>query len=217
MIKKFFIAISVVFLSFNVFAADTQTDSGLPKIEEGKQYIALSKQPSPDKEVIEFFSFNCPSCYRLESEFEISKKIKSNISKDVTFKRYSLSDFGPLAPELSQAWAIANILGITDEVSTALYHGVQRDHSIKTPDDIKAVFAKLGVDSAKYENMKSNFLVTAFMAQQEEARKELIPTSIPSFYVNGKYLINTAGLNQSSNEAVIQDYSRVTNYLSQLN
>lgn len=216
MIKKFFVTFSAILLSFSVLAAETQASNELPKIEEGKQYIVLPKFPSPDKEVVEFFSFNCPACYRLDTEFKGPQTIKENLPEGVTFKKYSLSNYGPLAAELSQAWAIANVLGIADDVAIDLYNGIQRDRTIKTEADIKGIFVNLGVDEAKFDSMKNNFLVKAFMVQQEEARKELQPASIPSFYVNGKYIINARGLDQSSNEAVIADYSRVSNYLSQL-
>ena len=45
--KKLF-AIAAVLFSVNAFAADLQ---------EGKQYVQVSKQATEQKEVIEFFSF----------------------------------------------------------------------------------------------------------------------------------------------------------------
>jgi len=215
MIKTFFAVSSAILFSFSVFAAEVQTDE-LAQIKEGKQYIVLPKYAAPEKEVIEFFSFNCPSCYRLDDELKLGKIIKERLPQGVAFKKYSLSDFGPLAAELSEAWAIANILGISEDVSIDLYNGIQRDRTIKTANDIKGVFANLGVDSAKYNSMKNNFLVKSFIAQQEGARKELQPTSIPSFYVNGKYLINSNELNETSAQALVDDYSRIVNYLTTL-
>ncbi|WP_392564970.1 DsbA family protein [Orbus wheelerorum] len=215
MIKTIFVTLSAILFSFSVFAAEVQTNESV-QIEEGKQYVVLPKFVAPEKEVVEFFSFNCPSCFRLDDELKLGKTIKDRLPEGVTFKKYSLSDFGPLAPELSEAWAIANILGISDDVGVNLYNGIQRDRTIKTADDIKGVFANLGVDNAKYDSMKNNFLVKAFIAQQESARKELQPSSIPSFYVNGKYLINPQGLNSTSGEALLNDYSHTVNYLTTL-
>lgn len=216
MIKKFFVTLAVILFSFSVFAEEAQVNSQLPKIEEGKQYITLAKFPSPEKEVVEIFSFNCPSCFRIDTEFKIGEKIKNNLPEGVKFKKYSLNSFGPLAMELSEAWAIANVLGIQNDFAIDIYNGIQRDKTVKTADDIKGVFANLGVDSDKYESMKNNFLVKAFITQQEQATKELQPASIPSFYVNGKYLINARGLDQTSADSSIKDYSRVTNYLVEL-
>lgn len=216
MIKKFFITLSSILLSFSIFAAETPSNLELPKIEEGKQYYDLKKYPSPDKEIIEFFSFNCPSCYRLDTEYKGSVAIKENLPKGVVFKRYHLDNYGYLAAELSQAWAIANVLGITQEVSEMLYYGIQRDQTIKTANDIKEVFVNLGIDGNEFEKMKNNFSVKAFMTQQSGAAKELKPISIPSFYINSKYLINQGGLDTSSGPMMIKDYIRVINYLSEL-
>lgn len=212
MAKTILILITSLLLSFTAIAETAKP----PKIEEGVQYFALQKSIAPEKEVIEFFSFNCANCYVLELNFKLIDSIKNNLPKNVKFKKYSLNDFGPLAQELSQAWAIANILGISDKVSEELYNGIHRDKTIKNENDIKNVFANLGVDNEKYENMKKDFLVKAFIIQQEQAKNKLKPAYIPTFYINGKYFINPKGLDTSSKDAAIQDYSRVINYLSLL-
>lgn len=223
--KKTLIAMGVLLFSVNCFAdeapSNAKTDvsqTAAPAttqapIEVDKQYIVLPTNPSPDKEVIEFFSFNCPSCYRFENQYHGSQVIAKAIPQDIKIKRYHLLDFGPLAQDLAQAWAIANVLGIEDKVSPALYNAVQKDRSIKTPDDIKAVFAELGVDSETYDKTKDSFLVKAFMAQQANAIKEMQPTSIPTWIVNRKFYINTKGLDVSSDDAFIKDYARVTAFL----
>ncbi|MBC9131883.1 DsbA family protein [Frischella sp. Ac48] len=215
MFKKFFVTISAIIISFCTLAAETEESVEPVKITDGKQYYKLAKFASPEKEVIEFFSFNCSSCFKLERTYKINETITSNLPKNIKFKRYHLNNFGPLAEELSQAWAIANVLGIQNEIASDLYDGIQLDKTIKTADDIKGVFINLGIDEAKYESMKDNFLVKAFEVQQNEARDELQPTSIPSFFVNRLYIINSQGLDATSYETYIKDYSRVINFLLQ--
>ncbi|TSJ88677.1 protein disulfide oxidoreductase DsbA [Gilliamella apicola] len=227
--KKTLIAIGVLLTSVTCFAEDVTTDTKnetqpatasaatqLAPIESGKQYGVLPFQPSPDKEVVEFFSFNCPSCFRFESEYHVPDEISKALPNGTKFKRYHLENFGPLAKELAEAWAIANVLGIEDKVSNALYKAVQTDHKIKTADDIKAVFADLGVDTEKFEKTKQNFLVKAFMAQQNEAIKQLVPDSIPTVVVNRKFFVNSRGLNTSNTTDFVKDYARVTAYLVDL-
>lgn len=213
MFKKLFVTLSALMLSFHLFAVESTEPA---KIEQDKQYYKLAKFSSPEKEVVEIFSFNCPSCFLLDNTYKLNEQIAANLPNGVKFKRYHLATFGPLSQELAQAWAIANVLGIQNEIATDLYNGIQRDNTIKTADDIKGVFANLGVDEAKFESMKDNLLVKAFEVQQNEAIQELEPSLIPSFYVNGQYMINAKGLDASSNESVIKDYSRVINFLSNL-
>ena len=227
--KKTLIAIGVLLTSVTCFAEDVTTDTKnetqpatasaatqLAPIESGKQYGVLPFQPSPDKEVVEFFSFNCPSCFRFESEYHVPDEISKALPNGTKFKRYHLENFGPLAKELAEAWAIANVLGIEDKASDALYKAVQTDRSIKTVDDIKAVFASLGVDAEKFEKTQKSFLVKAFMAQQTDSIKQLSPESIPMVVVNRKFFVNSRGLNASNSTDYIKDYARVTAYLVDL-
>lgn len=207
--KKVIVFMGALFISFAGFAATTE----LAKIEEGKQYITLPKYASAEKEVIEFFSFNCPSCYLFDNEFKGPQTIAENLPEGVPFNKYHLDNFGPLAKELAEAWAIATVLDIRESVSTAMYNGIHKTKSIKTANDIRKIFINLGVDGDKFDSMKSNFLVQSFMAQQRAAVNELKPNSIPTVTVNGKYFVNARGLDQSSNNATIEDYSRVVNYL----
>ena len=224
--KKTLIAMGVLLFSVNCFADDSSTNAisntsqttatTQAPIEEGKQYIVLPTYPSPEKEVIEFFSFNCPSCFRFETKYHGTNLIAKALPEEMKVKRYHLLDFGSLAMELSEAWAIANVLGIEDKASEALYNAVQKDRTIKTADDIKTVFAKLGVDEETYEKTKNSFLVKAFMAQQADAIKEMQPSSIPSIIVNRVFYINSSGLDSSSDEAYIADYVRVAAFLSNI-
>ncbi|MCO6536757.1 MAG: DsbA family protein [Gilliamella sp.] len=221
--KKTLIAISILLFSVNCFAnesptitkADTSANAFEP-IELGKQYAALPTNPSPDKEVIEFFSFNCPSCFRFEIQNQGPQTISKALPEGVKFKRYHLEDFGPLAKDLAQAWAVANVLGIEDKASDALYNAVQKDKTIKTADDIKAVFEKLGVSNEVYDKTKDSFLVKSFMAQQADAIKEMKPDSIPTVIVNRKFFIIANQLNVTSDDAFINDYARVTAFVAGL-
>ncbi|WP_294615664.1 DsbA family protein [uncultured Gilliamella sp.] len=226
--KKTLIAISTLLFSVSCFAQEPQVTSktDTPQstsavttsepIEMDKQYIVLPTYPSPDKEVIEFFSFNCPSCFKFETEYHGSQAIAKNLPESIKFKRYHLIDFGPLAMELAQAWAVANVLDIQDKALDALYFAVQRDHKIKTAEDIKAVFKTLGVDEQTYDKTKDNFLVKAFMAQQIDAIKEMKPTSIPTVVVNRKFYINPQALDRTTDQAFINDYARVAAFLVNL-
>lgn len=227
--KKTLIAImSVLLFSVSCFAEEAPVASTpdasqsitpatqLEPIEIEKQYIALPTIPSPDQEVIEFFSFNCPSCFKFETETHVSQAIKKALPEGVKFKRYHLVSFGPMAMELSKAWAVANVLDVQEQALEALYKAVQKDHKIHSVDDIKAIFETLGVNAETYDKTVDGFLVKAFMAQQVEAINELRPVSIPTVIVNRKFYINPQELNKTSNELFVKDYARVAEFLTHL-
>jgi protein dithiol oxidoreductase (disulfide-forming) len=227
--KKTLIAIGVLVTSMTCFAEDapantkndaqpttTSAASQFAPIKIGQQFGVLPFQPSPDKEVVEFFSFNCPSCFRFENEYRTPDAIAKALPPDAKLKRYHLENFGPLAKELSEAWAVANVLGIEDKASDALYKAVQVDGKVKTAGDIKAVFADLGVDAEQFDKTKDGFLAKAFMVQQTEAIKYLRPESIPKVIVNRKFFINSSGLNTRTVPDYVKDYARVAAYLVDL-
>lgn len=227
--KKTLIAIGVLAYSMSCFAesvpANTTSESqqatsvstpAEESITKGIQYGVLPTSPSPDKEVVEFFSFNCPSCRVFENDYHGAQLIAKTLPKDVNFKRYHLNNFGPLAKELSEAWAVANVLGIEDKVEDVFYKAMQTDKKIKTAEDIKTVFADLGVDAQTYDKTKDSFLVKTFLSQQADAINELQPGSIPLVVVNRKFFVNSSGLNKDSNEAFINDYAKVTAFLTTL-
>ncbi|WP_176701272.1 DsbA family protein, partial [Gilliamella sp. wkB108] len=221
--KKTFFAISALLFSINCLAdepnnaAQVATESNAPApIEVGKQYFALPTYPSPNKEVIEFFSFNSPSSFRFETQYHFSQVLSKAMPEGVTFKRYHIIDYGSLGLDLSQAWAVANVLNMQDEVSEALYTAVQKDRKIKSLEDIKAVFETLGVNGETYDKTVDSFLAKAFMAQQVDAINEMQPDSVPLVIVNRKYFINGPALDRTSGENFANDYARVAVYLSNL-
>lgn len=210
--QKLTIFLTIFLLTFSGYAAMGSPATN-KNIVEGKQYITLQNPPYPGKTVIEFFSFYCGACYFAEMEYHLPQTIKQSLPKNVVMKKYHVEGFGGLSKELSQAWAIANVLGMKNQVAKALFDGIHKSNSIKTADDIKKIFEKLGVLSEKYEAMKTNFSVQIFLNQQKTAFNQLKPEAIPSFYVNNKYKILSQNLIKSGKGSLANDHSRVINYL----
>lgn len=208
--KKLMVFIGALLFSVVSYAADSA--AGAP-IEDGKQYFVLQKFPSPQKEVVEIFSFNCSACYIFDTQVKGAELIKESLPEGVVFKKYNLESFGANGAALSEGWAVANILNIQDKFSDAMYNAIHKERSIKSADDIINVFVKLGVSEEEYNKTKNSLPAKMFMAQQATAISELKPASIPTLFVNGKYAINQRGLDASSNEAIMKDYVRVINYL----
>lgn len=210
--QKLIIFLMAFLLTFSGYTA-MASPAPSKNIVEGKQYITLQNPSYPEEAVIEFFSFYCGACYLAETEYHLPQTIKQNLPKNVVMKKYHVEGLGGLSKELSEAWAIANVLDMKDQVAKALFDGIHKSHSIKTADDIKKIFEKLGVLSEKYEAMKTNFSVQVFLNQQKAAFNQLKPDAIPSFYVNYKYKILSQNLIKSSKESLVNDHSRVINYL----
>ncbi|POS81807.1 hypothetical protein EPUL_006183, partial [Erysiphe pulchra] len=166
------------------------------KFTEGKEYICLDKPATCEPQVIEFFSFDCPHCY----QFEQLLNIMSNC-------------LGPLSQQLTQAWAVAMVLGVEDQVSPLMFYAVQKTQSIQTPDDIRTVFIKAGVNPKEYDSAWNSFVVQSLRKQQENAAIDFQLRGVPAVFINGKYMVKNDGLDMSSIDIYMKQFSDVVKFL----
>lgn len=185
-----------------------------PVYQEGVHYTKLDKAPSADKEVVEIFSFLCPACYSYESQLELPQTLTEELAKrDVKFSQYSLAAFGQMGPELTMAWAIANSTGLKDKVTRPIFEAIHKDRTLRSEDDIKKIFAKFDVSADKYEKLKSDFLVRAFISKQDATIKELGAPYLPVFYINGQYRIESSQLTGKTKEEFSKNFLALVDYL----
>ena len=190
--KKLLFALSVL-ISVNVFAADLQ---------EGKQYIQVSQEAAPQKEVIEFFSFYCPHCYAFEMEYKIPQQIKERLPENVAFKQYHVNFLGGQSENLTRAWALAMALGAEEKVKAPLFEAAQKN-ALKSMDDIRHIFLANGITAEQFDGGIRSFAVNGLVNKQVNAATQFNVHGVPDFYVNGKYRVNPEGLNYDD---FVKDY-----------
>ena len=161
--------------------------------ENGKEYTTFASPVASSPKVVEFFSFYCGPCYQFVEKYPVAQAINKILPDGETVTKYHVDAIGPLGQELTEAWAIAMTMGKTDVVEKKLFEAVH-NRKLKTVDDIKAIFAQAGVDAEMYENARASLLVKAAIAKQNAAVKAFGVTATPSFYVDGKYQVNNAGI-----------------------
>ena len=161
--------------------------------ENGREYTTLASPVASSPKVVEFFSFYCGPCYQFVEKYPVAQAINKILPDGETVTKYHVDAIGPLGQELTEAWAIAMTMGKTDVVEKKLFEAVH-NRKLKTVDDIKAIFAQAGVDAEMYENARASLLVKAAIAKQNAAVKAFGVTATPSFYVDGKYQVNNAGI-----------------------
>lgn len=203
--KKIFLALIGMVMAFSATAAT---------FSNGAQYVTLDKPVAGEPQVLEFFSFYCPHCYQFEQVWHVSEGIKKNLPKDVKYAKYHVEFLGPLGKQLTQAWAVAIALGVEDKVSPLMFDAVQKQQSVQTPDDIRKVFIQAGVKGEEYDSALNSFVVKSLVVQQEKAAAELGLQGVPSVFVNGKYMVKNDGLDTSSQDMYVKQYSDVINFLS---
>lgn len=214
--KRLTLAATLAALPFCGFAAD---------FVEGKHYVQVSDQaPSKSPKVTEFFSFYCHNCFNMEVMYlpAIKQGLKEGISFDTKHVDFMNSDIGT---EVMRALAVIHGSDKQGELTHAMFAAIQgadggqghHDHSapghshepeINSRDDIKAVFAKFGIDGATYDKLADSKETDAKLALWRQQQQAFEVQSVPSFVVNDKYRVNLQEIR------TLEELSALINYLA---
>ncbi|CAK9886821.1 MAG: Thiol:disulfide interchange protein DsbA [Candidatus Erwinia impunctatus] len=207
--KNVFFALIGLVMAFGASAA---------QFSEGKRYVELKKAAPAEPAVMEFFSFYCPHCYQFEDVWHVSDGVKKNLPAETKMVKYHVEFMGgEMGKALTQAWAVAMALGVEDKVILPIFEGVQKTQTITDPASLKETFIKAaGITAENYDAAWNSFVVKSLVLQQEKAAESVALRGVPAMYVNGKYMVNNGGLDTSSQEVYVQQYSQVVNYLLKL-
>ncbi len=161
---------------------------GLSARAEG--YIELNPpRPTEDPgrvEVIEFFWYGCPHCYRFDPYLEEWRKRQP---PTVSFKRQPVI-FGPHWAPQARAYFTAEVLGVVDKIHRDFFDAMHRQKKRMADEaELAHFFAEHGVDEQAFKNAFHSFAVDVKMRQAEAIAPEYGITGVPAVVVNGKYLI----------------------------
>lgn len=199
-------AISLVFLScFSLSGVFAQTD--VPKYKAGNGYeLVKPSQPTqdPDKvEVIEFFWYGCPHCYRFEPILDNWQK---NLPENVAFVRQP-AIFGRKWAMHAKAYFTADALGIVDKVHKDLFDAIQnKKQKLQTEEELAAFFAERGVSETEFRNAFSSFIVDTKMRQAGSVSARYGVTGVPAIIVNGRYRTGGSEANGLSKVTDVIDF-----------
>ncbi|EFN6235707.1 thioredoxin domain-containing protein [Escherichia coli] len=155
--------------------------------------------------VVEFFSFYCPPCFAFSQQYGVDKGIREVLLSGKKMTKYHVDFLGPLGPQLTDAWATAQVMGIEDKVEPLLFEAAQVTRSLTTPESIRAVFEKAGVTGEEYDRMMDSILVKAKAAEMRQLFRDYKVTSTPAVFVNGQH-INNSDFRGETPEAYRQEY-----------
>jgi len=185
MIKKLLCVL--FFLPGLVFAAE---------FTQGKDYqlvvnshITHSKTPS----ITEFFSYGCPSCYKIDASMTVLAK---KLGKSVQFERVPVV-FRPPWDLYAKAYYTAKILSLVDKMNPVIFKAIQDDkNTLDSKQAMIALFVSQGVDKEIAKNAFENSpTIDLHVNQGMDMMAKYQITSVPSFIVNNKYKtdLQTAG------------------------
>ncbi|MDC9729081.1 MAG: thiol:disulfide interchange protein DsbA/DsbL [Methyloprofundus sp.] len=155
-------------------------------------------QPTQDAskvEVIEFFWYGCPHCYKLEPYME---KWQKNLPENVSFIRQP-AVFNARWGRHAKAYFTAEYLGVVDKVHGDFFHEIQvKNKALATEVDLAEFFVAHGVKKEDFTAAFNSFNVDSQMRKAKAMGPKYGITGVPAVVVNGKYLVSasTAGSNE---------------------
>ncbi|ELO4939627.1 DsbA family protein [Escherichia coli] len=200
-LAKILMAASVLTLASGGWGAQASPQVQETPVSAASQTVKAADQPT----VVEFFSFYCPPCFAFSQQYGIDKGIRNALTPGKKMVKYHVDVLGPLGPQLTDAWAMAQVMGIEDEVEPLLFEATQVTRSLTTPDSIRAVFEKAGVSGEEYDRMMDSILVKARAAEMRQRFRDYKVTGTPAVFVNGQY-INNSDFHGETPEAYRREY-----------
>lgn len=163
-----------------------------PQFKDGIHYETIANTSGAQPEVLEFFSFFCPSCATFEP---IIEDLKSTLPEGVQLKRNHVAFLGrDMGPTMQRAYAVANLLNVEDKLTAAIFHKMQQRQHPKSLADLRKIFVENGVPADKFDGIVDSFAAIGMVSQFDHNTEKYNIRAAPTFLVNGKYVIKLESL-----------------------
>lgn len=176
------------------------------EFEQGTHYKIVSERASNTAEVTEFFSYFCPHCFNFET---VVANLKPTLPEGVPFKKVPVGFMGQqMGPELQRAFASAQLLNIEDKITSALF--AQIHVARKAPanrEQLQQLFEQQGITADTFNSTINSMPVMAAVSDFDQQRERLNITSVPSFVINGRYLVIVSSVKSQ------EEFNALVNYL----
>lgn len=213
MLRRFFKFLLVITLLMPITVLADQTTFELGKDYElvpGSETAANTNPSSDNKiQVVEFFSYGCPWCFRLEPALE---KWLANKPSNVNFERIPVV-FNSGWPLLAKAYYTAVALNKEPQLTMLIFKALHEQNiTLDNEQKISDFFVQHGINKGDFDSA-FNFSpgIDAKMLQGQELMKQYSVVSVPTMVIAGKYKTNTALANGDMNRMM-----EIVNYLIQL-
>ncbi len=161
------------------------------KYKEGEHYVVLDHPATAKPEVMEFFSYWCPHCYRFEP---LVKQIKSKLDSGTKFNKVHVNFLRFTTPaiqdEATRGMAIAKALKQEDKFNAAVFKYIHEQRAtVAGLSDLRSLFIVNGVEAADFDKMSKSFGVNSMVKKNNKllAQYRGDIKGVPTFIINGKY------------------------------
>jgi thiol:disulfide interchange protein DsbA len=180
-------------------------------LTEGVDYLVLEKPiPNAQNTLVKVFSYDCPACYTWDKK--IMPVIVPNLPVGLTYRPFHLKTRAKYGVQASELFAVLLVKdqesGLSDkelytekslmekalEAYYQAYHE-KRERWDAGPDAfLKTGLDAVGMSKEEFETAKNSPKVKALLAEWDASYEIAKIMGIPSFVVNGKYLINNKSI-----------------------
>lgn len=195
-IKHFFLFWMALSFAGLVFATTEQAAETPTTFTEGKHYIRMSndvlendlvqdlmKDSSEKVQVIEFFSYGCSWCYKLDGPIEEWLKEKDDT---IAFQRVPV-EFQPSWRTLSKAYYVAVELDQLSKVHQPLFKAIHSDEITSSAEDVlRGFFVAQGVNGEDFDKAFDSFSVNRKHKWANSISQAYKVTAVPTLFVQGK-------------------------------
>lgn len=183
-------------------------------IEEGKQYARapqdiaenplvkeLAKETANQIYVIEFFSYGCAGCHKLDPMVE---QLRAKLPSDVSFQRIPV-EFHAEWRNLTKAYYTAMNLNVMDKIHTPLFDAIHNGKITSSSDDtLRQFFTTNGVPQKDFDKEFDSFSMNRKQKWAGAITRAYRVTAVPAFVVQGpKGIFVTTARLAGSQENVI--------------
>ncbi len=157
--------------------------------EEGVNYERIEPQPPVGKpgdkiEVLEFFMWLCPHCYRLEPHMQAWLKHKAD---DIEFIQVPAMFGGPANLHVKVFYAL-QAMGELDRVHEAFFKEIhEKRNRLRDQDAVEAFLREQGVDIDKFRQAMNSFAVAAHANRAAALLRRYGIRGVPALVVDGRY------------------------------
>ncbi|MGB5445897.1 MAG: thiol:disulfide interchange protein DsbA/DsbL [Psychromonas sp.] len=165
--------------------------------KEGVHYEVVKQTATATPEVKEFFSFYCSHCFKFEP---FVNNLKQQLPEEVAIKKVHVNFLGKeMGPELTQAYAAAEILQVEDQLSALIFDQLQNQgKNINGRAGVIALFEKAGVSEQEATGALASFPATGLASQMKRDTETFAIRGVPTLIVNGKYKVNTGSVSSQA-------------------
>ena len=171
------------------FGAESSGQSSVGPYQEGTHYFLISPaQPTitgDQIEVVEAFSFACGACARFDPYVQAWKE---KMPADVRLVLMP-AQFNESWTMFARAYYAGVALGLDQQAHQAVFDAVHLQRSVRTLEDVAAVYARFGRSAAEFIAVANSFAVNAKLAHAKTTLPRYQITGTPNLIVAGKYRI----------------------------